>query len=201
MAIAINIVALGNRLERARRRVRRRARTIAASRSAMPTYRSRRSRPAASSTARARAAATLAPGSLLLGNAGACFECGHAHGARRPLPRLPLPSPASSNAVVADVPGRARCAFAHAVLPALPALMPLLAEAEAARDDGDAGRVRGAGAALRRRRRDPAAHGRRGSRRRAGRPRRAARHRGAAAHRGDAAGTADARGARRRCSD
>ena len=82
-------------------------------------------------------AATLAPGSLLLGNAGACFECGHAHGRGDRCLAFHY-RPGFFERVVADVPGARETAFAHASLPALPQLMPLLAEAEAARDDGDA---------------------------------------------------------------
>lgn len=81
-------------------------------------------------------AATLAPGSLLLGNTEACFECGHAH-ARGDRCLAFHYEPAFFEAVVADVPGAREARFMRASLPALPELVPLVAEAEAARDDGD----------------------------------------------------------------
>ena len=81
--------------------------------------------------------ATLAPGSLLLGNAGACFECGHTH-ARGDRCLAFHYEPGFFEAAVADVPGAHDARFAQAGLPALPALAPLVAEAEAARDDRDA---------------------------------------------------------------
>jgi AraC family transcriptional regulator len=83
-------------------------------------------------------AATLAPGSLLLGNAGACFECGHTH-ARGDHCLAFHYAPDFFEAAVADVPGERDAAFGRAGLPALPELTPLVAEAEAARDDQDAG--------------------------------------------------------------
>lgn len=82
--------------------------------------------------------ATLAPGSLLLGNAGACFECGHAH-ARGDRCLAFHYEPEFFETVVADLPGARSTRFDCAGLPALPALVPLVAEAQAARDDGDAG--------------------------------------------------------------
>jgi AraC-like DNA-binding protein len=108
-------------------------------------------------------AATLAPGSLLLGNAGACFECGHSH-ARGDRCLAFHYQPGFFEAVVADAPGARDVRFKQAGLPALPELMPLIAETEAARDDGDADaleelalRLAGAVAAL--------PHGRRSARR------------------------------------
>ncbi|MGN6571594.1 MAG: helix-turn-helix transcriptional regulator [Pseudolabrys sp.] len=83
-------------------------------------------------------AATLAPGSLLLGNAGACFECGHTH-ARGDRCLAFHYEPGFFEAVAADVPGVRDAQFTKAALPALPALAPLVAEAEAARDNGDVG--------------------------------------------------------------
>jgi AraC-like DNA-binding protein len=83
-------------------------------------------------------AATLAPGSLLLGNAGACFECGHMHGRGDRCLAFHC-DPGFFEAIVAEVPDARTTEFARASLPAIPALMPLVAEAEAARDDGDAG--------------------------------------------------------------
>jgi len=82
--------------------------------------------------------ATLAPGSLLLGNAGACFECGHSH-ARGDRCLAFHYEAGFFECAVAGVPGAREASFAHAGLPALPALAPLAAEVEAAREDRDAG--------------------------------------------------------------
>ena len=76
-------------------------------------------------------AATLVPGSVLLGEAGACYECGHTHSrgdrclAFHFTPRL----------WEADG-GQAR-PFNAPALPPLPQMTPVLTAAEAARDDGD----------------------------------------------------------------
>src|SRR3569833_775815 len=82
--------------------------------------------------------ATLAPGSLLLGNAGACFECGHTH-ARGDRCLAFHYEPGFFEAAVADLPGAHDARFAQAGLPTLPALTPHVAKAEAARDDRDVG--------------------------------------------------------------
>jgi len=83
--------------------------------------------------------AMLAPGATLLGNPGACYECGHEHGAGDRCLSFHF-APAYMERVVADVPGARRLGFAGPRLPPLPALAPLLAQAEAARetDDGEA---------------------------------------------------------------
>jgi AraC family transcriptional regulator len=80
--------------------------------------------------------ATLVPGALLLGNENHCFECGHEHsGGDRCLSfRF---TPAFLEAVVAAVPGARDIAFSMPRLPPHPALLPIVAAAEAARDDGD----------------------------------------------------------------
>jgi AraC-like DNA-binding protein len=85
-------------------------------------------------------AAVLAPGGVLLGNAGTAFECGHEHGVADRCLAFHL-SPVFMEAVVAAVPCARQVAFAVPTLPPLPSLMPLLAAAEAARDDGDAGEL------------------------------------------------------------
>jgi AraC family transcriptional regulator len=77
--------------------------------------------------------AMLAPGAILLGNPGACYECGHEHGAGDRCLSFHF-TPAYMERVVADVPGTKRLGFAAPRLPPLPALAPLLAEAEAARE-------------------------------------------------------------------
>ncbi|UCI05541.1 helix-turn-helix transcriptional regulator [Mesorhizobium sp. B1-1-8] len=80
--------------------------------------------------------AVLAPGAILLGNPGACYECGHEHGAGDRCLSFHF-APAYMEHVVADVPGAKKLGFGAARLPPLPALAPLLAEAEAARETGD----------------------------------------------------------------
>jgi AraC-like DNA-binding protein len=81
--------------------------------------------------------AVLAPGGIVLGNAGACFECGHEHGTGDRCLAFSF-IPALLETVVSAVPGARRLTFALPHLPPLPALMPLLASAEAAREEHDA---------------------------------------------------------------
>ncbi|TPL95115.1 AraC family transcriptional regulator [Mesorhizobium sp. B2-3-12] len=81
--------------------------------------------------------AMLAPGSLLLGNSGTCYECGHEHGSGDRCLSFHF-GPAYMDRIVADVPGARTLTFAAPRLPPSPALAPLLAEAEAAREIGDA---------------------------------------------------------------
>jgi hypothetical protein len=78
----------------------------------------------------------LAPGSLLLGAAGCAFECGHEHGTGDRCIAFNV-APDVLEAIAAAVPGARRTTFAVSCLPPLPVLAPLLAAAEAARDDGD----------------------------------------------------------------
>ncbi|RUU52510.1 AraC family transcriptional regulator [Mesorhizobium sp. M2C.T.Ca.TU.002.02.1.1] len=80
--------------------------------------------------------AMLAPGAILLGNPGACYECGHEHGAGDRCLSFHF-SQAYLERVLVDLPGVKRLGFADPRLPPLPALAPLLAEAEAARVTGD----------------------------------------------------------------
>lgn len=75
--------------------------------------------------------AVLAPGSLLLGNRGACFECGHEHAAGDRCLAFQF-EPAWLEGVVAAVPGARRIDFSLAHLPPAPALAGLIADAEAA---------------------------------------------------------------------
>src|SRR5262249_17890267 len=84
--------------------------------------------------------AVLAPGGLLLGNAGACFECGHEHGSGDRCLAFQV-DPALLETVVSAVPGSRGMTFSVPHLPPLPQLMPLLAAAEAAREDEDAGEL------------------------------------------------------------
>ncbi|MER8704884.1 AraC family transcriptional regulator [Mesorhizobium sp. M1088] len=82
--------------------------------------------------------AMLAPGALLLGNPGTCYECGHEHGAGDRCLSFHF-GPAYMERIVADVPGAKTLDFGTPRLPPLPALVSLLAEAEAAREMADTG--------------------------------------------------------------
>lgn len=75
--------------------------------------------------------AVLAPGSLLLGNRGACFECGHEHAAGDRCLAFQF-EPAWLEGIVAAVPGARQTGFARAHLPALASLAGIVAEAEIA---------------------------------------------------------------------
>ncbi|TJU97701.1 MAG: AraC family transcriptional regulator [Mesorhizobium sp.] len=80
--------------------------------------------------------AMLAPGALLLGNPGTCYECGHEHGSGDRCLSFHF-RPDYMERIVADVPGAKKPAFDAPRLPPLPALAPLLAEVEAAREMAD----------------------------------------------------------------
>jgi len=80
--------------------------------------------------------AVLSPGSLLLGNAGRCFECGHDHSQGDRCLAFHF-EPALFEDVAAAVPGARTAAFDRAGLPALPALADITARAEAARECAD----------------------------------------------------------------
>ncbi|WP_246683136.1 AraC family transcriptional regulator [Mesorhizobium sp. B2-1-3A] len=80
--------------------------------------------------------AMLAPGALLLGNSGTCYECGHEHGSGDRCLSFHF-GPAYMERIVAGVPGARTLTFEAPRLPPLPALAPLLAEAEAAREMAD----------------------------------------------------------------
>ena len=75
--------------------------------------------------------ATLVPGALLLGNAGACFECGHEHAQGDRCLSFHF-TPAYFEAAVEAAPR-----FAMASLHPQPQLLSILAAAEAARADDD----------------------------------------------------------------
>jgi len=81
-------------------------------------------------------AAVLAPGAVLLGNQGRCFECGHEHGTGDRCLAFQF-APDQWEGIVAAVPGARRTAFAVPSLPPLRRLMRLSAAAAAARDAGD----------------------------------------------------------------
>jgi hypothetical protein len=80
--------------------------------------------------------ALMAPGSVLLGNSGACFTCGHEHGAGDRSLAFHYAA-ARLEAIVAAAPGARRLEFAVPRLAPTAALAGLTARAEAARDDGD----------------------------------------------------------------
>jgi len=78
---------------------------------------------------------TLAPGALLLGNEGAYFECGHAHGVGDRCISFHF-APDYFEDIIAAVPGARRAAFSVPRVPPSTSLLPLIAAAEAARSDG-----------------------------------------------------------------
>jgi AraC family transcriptional regulator len=80
--------------------------------------------------------ALLAPGALLLGNHGYCFECGHEHGAGDRCLSFHF-SPGHWEEVIAAMPGVRKATFARPHLPAKPAMIPLVAAFEAAACDLD----------------------------------------------------------------
>jgi AraC family transcriptional regulator len=92
-------------------------------------------------------AAVLGPGSLLLGNPSQCFECGHEHSAGDRCLSFHY-EPECFEALAAATPGVRQSDLAASSLPALPELQPLLAEAEVARDEGDADALRELGLEL-----------------------------------------------------
>ncbi len=79
--------------------------------------------------------ATLVPGSVLLGNHGHCFECGHAHASGDRCLSF-LFAPACFETILAAIPGARSAAFPIARLPPLPALAPVIAAAALA-DPGE----------------------------------------------------------------
>lgn len=82
-------------------------------------------------------AALLAPGTLLLGNAGSCFECGHEHASGDRCLSFHFTGDLLEQ-IRAHVPGVSHRGFGAAGAPAVLELGRLLAEAEAAREDGEA---------------------------------------------------------------
>jgi AraC-like DNA-binding protein len=81
--------------------------------------------------------AVLTPGAVLLGNAGACFECGHEHGVGDRCLSFHY-TPAYLEGVVAAIPGARRSTFGVPRLPPSERFMPLIAAAEAATGDAAA---------------------------------------------------------------
>jgi AraC family transcriptional regulator len=79
--------------------------------------------------------ATMAPGAILLGNHGQCFECGHEHApGDRCLSFLFEPS--CFETILSAVPGARSATFPVARLPPLAALTPVIAAAELAEPNG-----------------------------------------------------------------
>jgi AraC-like DNA-binding protein len=84
----------------------------------------------------AQGGAVMTPCAILLGNAGDCFECGHEHGMGDRCLSFHF-TPDYLEEIIAAVPGVRRMGFSAQCLPPLPLTVPLLAAAEAARDQGD----------------------------------------------------------------
>ncbi|MER9137721.1 AraC family transcriptional regulator [Mesorhizobium sp. M0830] len=80
--------------------------------------------------------AMLAPGALLLGNPGTCYECGHEHGSGDRCLSFHF-GPVYMERIAAGVPGARKLAFEAPRLPPLPVLASLFAEAETAREMAD----------------------------------------------------------------
>lgn len=80
--------------------------------------------------------AVMTPGSLLLGNAWTCFECGHEHSSGDRCLSFQF-APEMLERVVADVPGVRQIEFEVPNLPARQELAALLADVEVACDEAD----------------------------------------------------------------
>jgi AraC-like DNA-binding protein len=80
--------------------------------------------------------ALLAPGALLLGNHGCCFECGHEHGTGDRCLSFHF-APGYWESVIAAIPGVRTATFARPHLSPEPRLAPLVAAIEAAACDLD----------------------------------------------------------------
>jgi AraC family transcriptional regulator len=79
--------------------------------------------------------ALMTPGSLLLGNEGASFECGHPHSRGDRCLAFHF-SPELFESVIAAVPGVTRAALGAPRLPPVPSVLALLAAAQTLRDAG-----------------------------------------------------------------
>jgi AraC-like DNA-binding protein len=83
----------------------------------------------------AQGSTLMTPGALLLGNDGACFECGHQHSRGDRCLAFHF-SPEVFESVVAATPGVKRLALAAPRLPPLPPVFAIIAAAQALRDAG-----------------------------------------------------------------
>jgi AraC family transcriptional regulator len=83
----------------------------------------------------AQGSALMAPGSLLLGNEGACYECGHQHTRGDRCLAFHF-SPELFESVVAAVPGVRRMTLRAPRLPPRPSALAMLAAAQALREEG-----------------------------------------------------------------
>lgn len=85
----------------------------------------------------AQGSALMTPGSLLLGNDGACFECGHQHGRGDRCLAFHF-SAELFESIAAAVPGTRRVTLGAPRLSPLPSALATLAAAQALRDEGGA---------------------------------------------------------------
>lgn len=83
----------------------------------------------------AQGSALMTPGSLLLGNVGACFECGHVHSRGDRCLSFHF-APQFFESVVAAVPGAKQLRLSAPRLPPVPSVLAVLAAAQALRDEG-----------------------------------------------------------------
>jgi AraC-like DNA-binding protein len=79
--------------------------------------------------------AVMAPGSLMLGNSGACFECGHEHSVGDRCLAFQF-TPEFFEPIAASVPGNRQSCFAAPRLELLRELLPIISTAEALRSEG-----------------------------------------------------------------
>ena len=82
----------------------------------------------------AQGSALMTPGSLLLGNEGACFECGHQHSRGDRCLAFHF-SPEVLEPVISALPGVRRLELAAPRLPPVPSVLAVLAAAQALRDE------------------------------------------------------------------
>jgi AraC family transcriptional regulator len=87
----------------------------------------------------AQGSALMTPGSLLLGNEGACFECGHQHSRGDRCLAFHF-APEVFESVVAAVPGAKHLALAAPRLPPVPSVLAVLAAAQALREERGGGK-------------------------------------------------------------
>jgi AraC family transcriptional regulator len=81
----------------------------------------------------AQGSALMTPGSLLLGNEGACFQCGHQHSRGDRCLAFHF-SPELFESIAAAVPGVTRLTLGAPRLPPLPSVLSIVAAAQALRD-------------------------------------------------------------------